>query len=61
MSVLVEAPRVNANEDHLQLIDIRAVQGERVEQGVILFVLETTKAAVEVFAPEAGVVGRLDV
>lgn len=61
MSVLVEAPRVNANEDHLQLIDIRAVQGERVEQGVILFVLETTKAAVEVHAPEPGVVGRIDV
>lgn len=61
MSVLVEAPRVNANEDHLQIIDIRAVQGQRVEQGTILFVLETTKAAVEVYAPETGVVSRLDV
>jgi sugar O-acyltransferase (sialic acid O-acetyltransferase NeuD family) len=61
MSVLVEAPRVNANEDNLQLIEIRVVQGERVEQGAILFVLETTKAAVEVEAPEAGVIGRLDV
>jgi len=61
MSVLVEAPRVNANEDHLQLIDIRVQQGQRMEHGDILFVLETTKAAVEVFAPEAGVVGRLDV
>ncbi|CAN7661270.1 NeuD/PglB/VioB family sugar acetyltransferase [Rhizobium sp. LjRoot98] len=61
MSVLVEAPRVNANEDHLQIIDIRAVQGQRVEQGIILFVLETTKAAVEIYAPEAGVIGRLDV
>ena len=60
MSVLVEAPRVNANEDNLQLIEIRVVQGERVEEGTILFVLETTKAAVEVYAPEAGIIGRLD-
>ncbi|HEU4685573.1 MAG TPA: NeuD/PglB/VioB family sugar acetyltransferase [Nitrospira sp.] len=60
MSVIVEAPRVNANEDQLQLIEIRAVQGQRVEQGTILFVLETTKAAVEVDAPRAGIVGRLE-
>ncbi|MBZ9810354.1 MULTISPECIES: NeuD/PglB/VioB family sugar acetyltransferase [unclassified Mesorhizobium] len=61
MTVLVEAPRVNANEDNLQLIEIRVTQGERVEQGTILFVLETTKAAVEVDAPEAGTVGLLDI
>ncbi|MCA0049722.1 NeuD/PglB/VioB family sugar acetyltransferase [Mesorhizobium sp. B283B1A] len=61
MTVLVEAPRVNANEDNLQLIEIKVAQGESVEQGALLFVLETTKAAVEVNAPEAGVIGRLDV
>lgn len=59
MGVLVEAPRVNANEDSLQLIEIRIVPGQRVEQGAILFVLETTKAAVEIQAPEAGIVGQL--
>ena len=61
MSVFVEAPRVNANEDQLQVIDIRVVEGQEVEEGFLLFVLETTKAAVEVHAPEAGIVGRIGV
>lgn len=59
MSVFVEAPRANANEDHLQLIDIRAVEGQQVDEGALLFVLETTKAAVEVYAPGAGIVSGL--
>jgi sugar O-acyltransferase (sialic acid O-acetyltransferase NeuD family) len=60
MGLLVEAPRVNANEDNLQLIEIRVAEGDWVEQETILFVLETTKAAVEVHAPQAGTIGRLD-
>lgn len=61
MSVFVDAPRANANEDQLQLIDIRAIQGQKVEEGFLLFVLETTKAAIEVYAPQAGIVSRLNV
>ena len=45
MGQLIEVPRVNAYEDHLQVIDIRVVEGQQVEQGDILLVLETTKAA----------------
>lgn len=61
MNLSIETPRVNANEDHLQVIDIKVVEGQRVEQGDILLVLETTKAAIEVEAPQAGMIGRLQV
>lgn len=61
MNLSIETPRVNANEDHLQVIDIRVAVGQRVEQGDILLVLETTKAAIEVEAPQAGTIGRLQV
>ena len=59
MGQLIEVPRVNANEDHLQVIDIRVVEGQQVEQGDILLVLETTKAAVEVEAPQTGTIRGL--
>jgi sugar O-acyltransferase (sialic acid O-acetyltransferase NeuD family) len=59
MGQLIEVPRVNANEDHLQVIDIRVVEGQQVEQGEILLVLETTKAAVEVEAPKKGTIRGL--
>jgi sugar O-acyltransferase (sialic acid O-acetyltransferase NeuD family) len=61
MSVYIEAPRVNANEDQLQVIDIRVSQGQTVEQGDVAFVLETTKAAIEVAAPRTGVIGSLTI
>ncbi|MEP6827685.1 MAG: NeuD/PglB/VioB family sugar acetyltransferase [Aestuariivirga sp.] len=56
MSSSVETPRINSNEDQLQVIEIRVAAGDRVEKGDTLFVLETTKAAVEVNAPEAGII-----
>jgi sugar O-acyltransferase (sialic acid O-acetyltransferase NeuD family) len=56
VGVLIETPRINANEDQLQVIEIRVAQGELVAEGDTLFVLETTKAAVEVNAPVAGVI-----
>ena len=59
MNLSIEVPRVNANEDHLQVIDIRVAEGQQVEQGEILLVLETTKAAIEVEAPQAGTISRL--
>ena len=59
MGVLIETPRVNANEDQLQIIEIRVSQGQSVDQGDVVFVLETTKAAVEVTAPQSGILGSL--
>jgi sugar O-acyltransferase (sialic acid O-acetyltransferase NeuD family) len=61
MNVLIETPRINANEDELQIIEIRVSKGQRVGVGDTLFVLETTKAAVEINAPQAGTIDALTV
>lgn len=53
---LIEAPRANANEDQLQVIDVAVSDGSVVAAGDLLFVLETTKAAVEITAPGPGIV-----
>lgn len=59
MGVLVETPRVNANEDQLQVIDIRVENNQRIETGDTILVVESTKAAIEVNAPQSGTIGKL--
>jgi sugar O-acyltransferase (sialic acid O-acetyltransferase NeuD family) len=56
MAVSVNVARVNANEDQVQVIEVHVVDGQAVADGDLLYVLETTKAAVEVLAPSAGTV-----
>jgi len=56
MPLTVEVPRLNANEDELMLSDVLVREGERVEAGQPLFVVESTKSTVEVEAPRAGFV-----
>jgi sugar O-acyltransferase (sialic acid O-acetyltransferase NeuD family) len=56
MAVSVDVARVNANEDQVQVIEVHVTDGQRVDDGDLLYVLETTKAAVEVLAPCAGTV-----
>lgn len=48
------APRVNANEDEVVVVQIAVAEGDAVQQGQLLFVVETTKAANEVTAPVEG-------
>ncbi|MCS7011345.1 MAG: NeuD/PglB/VioB family sugar acetyltransferase [Anaerolineales bacterium] len=52
-------PLLNANEPEARLIDIHVQDGQAVEKGQILFTIETTKAAAEIEAPEAGFVRLL--
>jgi sugar O-acyltransferase (sialic acid O-acetyltransferase NeuD family) len=47
-------PLLNANEPEARLVEIHAQAGAPVQKGDLLFTLETTKAAAEVEAPEAG-------
>lgn len=54
--MIVEAPRLNANEDQMQVIEVLVADGQRVQEGDLLFILETTKAANDVLAPATGVV-----
>ena len=47
-------PLLNANEPEARLIGIHAMDGQLVKKGTLLFTLETTKAATEIEAQEAG-------
>src|SRR5512140_3433472 len=54
VSVLV--PLLNANEPEARLVDIHVQDRQAVKKGDLLFTIETTKAASDVEAPEAGFV-----
>jgi sugar O-acyltransferase (sialic acid O-acetyltransferase NeuD family) len=49
-------PLLNANEPEARLIGIHAKDGQVVEEGMLLFTIETTKAAVDIEAPDNGFV-----
>lgn len=52
-------PLLNANEPEARLAGIRVREGQAVEQGALLFTIETTKAAADIEAPAAGFVRLL--
>jgi len=52
-------PLLNANEPEARLVRIHVAEGQAVEEGTLLFTLETTKAAADVEAPRAGVIRLL--
>jgi sugar O-acyltransferase (sialic acid O-acetyltransferase NeuD family) len=49
-------PLLNANEPEARLVGIHVREGQKVEKGMLLFTLETTKAAADVEASESGFV-----
>jgi len=52
-------PLLNANEPEARLAGIHVTEGQAVEKGVLLFTIETTKAASDIQAPQAGFVRLL--
>jgi sugar O-acyltransferase (sialic acid O-acetyltransferase NeuD family) len=52
-------PLINANERELELSEVHVTEGQQVTQGQLLFVVESTKASLDVEAPRAGYVRRL--
>lgn len=50
----VLVPLLNANEPEARLVEIHVKDGQPVQKGDLLFTIETTKAASDVEAPEAG-------
>lgn len=50
----VLVPLINPNETEAKLVDIQVNIGQLVKQGDVLFSLETTKATLEVEAPQSG-------
>jgi sugar O-acyltransferase (sialic acid O-acetyltransferase NeuD family) len=57
----IRVPLVNANEDELRVVAVSVREGDRVDKGALLCVVESTKATFEVEAPEAGFVRQLSV
>ncbi len=55
----VLVPLLNANEPEARVVEIHVREGQAVEKDAILFTIETTKAAADVEAPEAGFVRLL--
>ena len=50
----VLVPLLNANEPEARLVSVHVKDGQAVEKGALLFTIETTKAASDIEAPEAG-------
>lgn len=61
MPVACPIPRINTNEDQLLVAELHVKVGDRVREGDLLAVVESTKAANEVHAPVAGVIAALPV
>ena len=53
-STTIPVPLLNANEPEARLVAIHVENGSLVKKGELLFTIETTKAAADVEAPEAG-------
>ncbi len=58
---VLRVPLLNANEDEVAIVDVRAQEGAEVRSGDVLFVVESTKAALDVEAPCSGYVRNLRV
>ena len=53
-STTIPVPLLNANEPEARLVTIHIQDGSLVQKGDLLFTIETTKAAADIEAPEAG-------
>ena len=58
---LLRVPLLNANENEVDVVDVCVRDGSEVRSGDLLFVLESTKATLDVEAPCSGYVRRLSV
>ncbi len=58
---VLRVPLLNANEDELVVVDVRVQEGSKVRSGDVLFLVESTKATLDVEAPTSGYVRNLRV
>ncbi len=52
-------PLLNANEPEARLVKVHVKDEQLVAKGLLLFTIETTKAAADIEAPEAGYIRTL--
>src|SRR6266567_6574990 len=58
---LLRVPLLNANEDEVTVVDVRTQEGAEVRAGDVLFLVESTKATLDVEAPISGYIRNLHV
>ena len=58
---VLRVPLLNANDDEVDVVDVRVQDGVEVRSGELLFVLESTKVALDVESPCSGYVRNLSV
>lgn len=59
--IQVAIPRLNANEDEVLVAEIDVELSSFVEEGDLLFVLESAKAAVEINSPNQGYISEINI
>ncbi len=58
---VLRVPMINANERELEISEVLVEEGQQVHAGQLLCIVESTKAAVDVEAPNAGFVRKLQI
>ncbi len=58
---LLRVPLINANDDEVEIVDVLVGEGGEVRAGERLFVIESTKATLDVEAPSSGFVRKVAV
>jgi len=58
---LLRVPLLNANEDEVEVVEVRAREGTSIATGDIICVLETSKASLDVESPAVGFIRRLSI
>ena len=59
MATKVIMPKLGLTMTEGRIVEWRKQEGDRVEKGEILYVLETEKVTFEVEAPESGILGKI--
>ena len=59
MPFQVTMPKLGLTMEEGKIVEWKKKEGEKVEKGEILFVIETEKVTFEVEAPESGILGRI--
>ena len=59
MAITVTMPKLGLTMTEGTIIEWKKKEGEPVEKGEILYVLETEKVTFEVEAPESGILGKI--
>ena len=57
----INVPRLNANDDDVEVIDIYVNNGEKIKKGQKLFTFETTKTAIDFHSDYNGIINKISI